>query len=224
MEKFIELGANPDTTERMNNLKFDVTAPNVDITLDADGRILLAASTHTGEDEIALSVFKDLKSKHNDLKLIIAPRHLTRKDDVEKLIKESGYKYGLRSANSNLIENDILLLDTMGELGKIFAFSYISFIGGSFNKTGGHNPLESVIFSKPVISGPSIHNFKDIYSIIKNADAGFVVKTQNEFEEIADKLLSDEVFYNSISENCSNVFKSQQGALKFVQNIIKTNL
>ena len=113
------------------------------------------------------------------------------------------------------------MLDTMGELGKMFAYSDISFIGGSFNKTGGHNPLESIIFSKPVISGPSIHNFKDIYAIIKNAHAGFVVKNTEEFYNISDKLLSDRNFYNQTAKAGENVFKSQQGALEFVINILK---
>ena len=72
----------------------------------------------------------------------------------------------------------------------MYAHSDISFIGGSFNKTGGHNPLESIVFSKPVISGPSTHNFKDIYNIIKKANAGFVVSSEEEFFNIADKMFS----------------------------------
>ena len=182
-EKFLSLGTNPETTKRMNNLKFDITAPDVNFYFDKSGRILLAASTHSGEDKIVLSVYDDLKHKYNDLKLIIAPRHLTRKDEVETIVGESGYTYGFRSEGiSSMSDIDIMILDTMGELGKMFYYSDISFIGGSFNKTGGHNPLESIIFSKPVISGPSIHNFKDIYTIIKNANAGFVVKNKEGFE------------------------------------------
>ena len=227
LNKFLSLGTNPETTQRMNNLKFDITAPEVTFEFDKSGKVLLAASTHSGEDEIVLSVYDRLKKsgRHDDLKLIIAPRHLTRKDDVVMLIGESGYTYGLRSEGTvSLADTDIMLLDTMGELGKMFAYSDISFIGGSFNKTGGHNPLESIIFSKPVISGPSIHNFKDIYSIIKNAKAGFVVKSPDEFYEIADKLLSDNKFYTETARACEDVFKAQQGALDFVILMIKSCL
>lgn len=227
LEKFLSLGTNPNTTKRMNNLKFDITAPEINFDFDKSGKVLLAASTHTGEDEIVLSVYDRLKksNKHNNLKLIIAPRHLNRKDEVEKLVGESGYTYGFRSEGiSSLADIDILILDTMGELGKMFAYSDISFIGGSFNKTGGHNPLESIIFSKPVISGPSIHNFKDIYAIIKNAKAGFVVKTENEFFDIADKLLSNDKFYSETAQAGNDVFKSQQGALNYVINIIRDYL
>ena len=215
--KFLELGSNPLTTKRMNNLKFDITAPNADIEFKKAGRIFLGASTHSGEDKIVFNTYKKLKEKHKDLKFIIAPRHLTRMDEVKSIIED----YCLRSEGGSLEENDVMILDTMGELGKIFAFSDIAFIGGSFNKTGGHNPLEAVIFGKPVISGPSIHNFKDIYAIIRNAGAGFVVKTEEEFFDIADRLLSDKDFYEKVSKSGLKVFEEQQGAMEFVLRVLK---
>ena len=215
--KFLELGSNPLTTKRMNNLKFDITAPNADIEFKKAGRIFLGASTHSGEDKIVFNTYKKLKEKHKDLKFIIAPRHLTRMDEVKSIIGD----YCLRSEGGSLEENDVMILDTMGELGKIFAFSDIAFIGGSFNKTGGHNPLEAVIFGKPVISGPSIHNFKDIYAIIRNAGAGFVVKTEEEFFDIADRLLSDKDFYEKVSKSGLKVFEEQQGAMEFVLRVLK---
>ena len=104
----------------------------------------------------------------------------------------------------------------------MYKFSDLSFIGGSFNKTGGHNPLESIVFNIPVISGPSIHNFKDIYAIIKNAEAGFVVEDSKEFFEVADRLLADRVCYSQAIENCEKVFSEQQGALEFVINVLKS--
>ena len=78
------------------------------------------------------------------------------------------------------------------------------------------------MFNKPVISGPSTHNFKDIYSIIKNAGAGFVVQSENEFYQIADRMLSDKEFYTTTVLKCDKVFKEQQGALEFVINTIKS--
>lgn len=217
LNKFLALGANPANTRRMNNLKFDITAPTVDFEFEKCGRIFLAASTHSGEDEIIYNTFLKLKTKHSDLKFIIAPRHLTRLDEVKSIVKDAC----LRSEGGTLANNDVMILDTMGELGKMFAFADVAFIGGSFNKTGGHNPLEATIFGKPVISGPSIHNFKDIYAIIQNAKAGFVVKTPDELFNIADKLFSDTEFYNKTAEAGVEVFKAQQGALEFVVNVLK---
>lgn len=224
-QKFLELGANPASTKIMSNLKFDIKKPE-GINFDkGEHRVLLAGSTHSGEDEIVLNVFKTLKEKYSDLKLILAPRHLTRMDEVKGLVEKFGFKYDQRSSGkSDLQDCDLLILDTLGELGKMYEYSDISFIGGSFNKTGGHNPLESIVFEKPVISGPSTHNFKDIYGIIKRAGAGFVVNNQLEFFEIADRMLSDKDFYDSTVKKCEKVFKEQQGALEFVINIIKTTL
>lgn len=217
LNKFLSLGANIDTTKRMNNLKFDITPPNVDFEFEKGGRVFLAASTHSGEDKIVFDTYKKLKAKHADLKFIIAPRHLTRLDEVKSIVQN----YCLRSQNGSLTKNDVMILDSMGELGKMFAFADVAFIGGSFNKTGGHNPLEATIFGKPVISGPSINNFKDIYAIIQNANAGFVVKTEDELFNIADKLFSDSAFYQTTAEACKKVFEEQQGALEFVLNVLK---
>ena len=217
LNKFLSLGANIETTRRMNNLKFDITPPNVDFEFEKGGRVFLAASTHSGEDKIVFDTYKKLKAKHADLKLIIAPRHLTRLDEVKSIVQN----YCLRSQNGSLTRNDVMILDTMGELGKMFAFADVAFIGGSFNKTGGHNPLEATIFGKPVISGPSINNFKDIYAIIQNAKAGFVVKTEDELFNIADKLFSDSKFYFETANAGKKVFEEQQGALEFVLNLLR---
>ena len=218
--KFQYLGAK--NAEVMGNLKFDITAPNVDISLNTTGyRVLLAGSTHAGEDEIIFDVYKTLKEKHPDLKLLHASRHLTRLDDIKALLENCGLKYGYRSKNDSFSDNDVILLDTLGELAKMYSYANIAFIGGSFNTTGGHNPLEASIWNKPVISGPDTHNFKDIYKLLVSFKAGFVVKTPKEFTEIADKLLSDKAYYDTTSEACKEVFKAQSGALDFVINEIK---
>jgi 3-deoxy-D-manno-octulosonic-acid transferase len=207
----------------MNNLKFDIKRPEKTFDFNkCDSRIFLAGSTHQGEDEIVLDTYRKLKANHNDLKLIIAPRHLTRVQEVKILVENQGFSYDVRSNNRDSMAGiDVLILDTLGELGKMYEFSDLSFIGGSFNKTGGHNPLESIIFNIPVISGPSIHNFKDIYSIIKNANAGFVVEDKNEFYNTANKLLTDKVYYSLTVDSCQKVFSEQQGALEFVVSVLK---
>jgi len=223
-KKFLALGANPETTKVMNNLKFDIKRPEGINFNKSECKILLAGSTHAGEDEIVLSVFKKLKENHSDLKMILAPRHLTRVEDVKILVEKFGFSYAQRSTGKSDLENcDLLILDTLGELGKMYEHADISFVGGSFNKTGGHNPLESIVFEKPVISGPSIHNFKDIYGIIKRAEAGFVVDSEQEFYEIANKMLLNKDFYTQTVQKCEKVFNEQQGALQFVIDVIKNS-
>lgn len=222
-EKFLSLGSNQETTKRMNNLKFDIQRPNVDIDFDKNNaKVFLAGSTHKGEDEIVFYIYRNLKKNHPELKLIIAPRHLTRTEEVRALAESFGFKYDFRSRGKCDLNNiDVLILDTLGELGKMYAFADIAFIGGSFNNTGGHNPLEAVIFEIPVISGPSIHNFKDIYGIIQNAGAGFIVNDRDSLFDVCNKLLSDKTFYDNTVNSSKKVFEEQQGALEFVLNIMK---
>ena len=218
--RMIKSGAPCDRVEVMKNLKFDIERFEVSLDIKKENsKVLIAGSTHKGEDEIVLNIFNRLRIKNPNLKLLLAPRHITRVDDVINLIKN--YKYHLYSKEPYFGEADILLLDVMGELGKLYSTADLAFIGGSFNKTGGHNPLEAVIFSKPVISGPSIKNFRDIYSILTLNGAGFVVKNEDEFFYTASKLLLDSDFYNRTSQNANNVFNNQQGALNFVINKLK---
>lgn len=218
-----EAGANINQLDVMKNLKFDVNKFDVDIDLNTNNsKVLIAGSTHKGEDEIVLRVYKKLKELIPNLKLLLAPRHITRTPDVQNLIKSFNFSYNLYSKNKQFSDNsDILLLDVMGELAKLYAKIDVAFIGGSFNNTGGHNPLEAIIFDKPTISGPSIKNFRDIYAILKMNNAAFVVNNEEEFFEIAKKLLLDEKYYQEIKNNANKAFKNQQGALNFVIDKLK---
>ena len=218
-----EAGANINQLDVMKNLKFDIKKFDVDINLNTNNsKVLIAGSTHNGEDEIVLRVYKKLKELIPNLKLLLAPRHIKRTKNVQNLIKSFNFSYNLYSETKQFNDNsDILLLDVMGELAKLYAKIDVAFIGGSFNNTGGHNPLEAIIFDKPTISGPSIKNFRDIYAILKMNNAAFVVNNEEEFFEIAKKLLLDEKYYQEIKNNANKAFKNQQGALNFVIDKLK---
>ncbi len=224
-EKLIAIGANPETTEFMGNLKFDVKKLDTNIEIGkGSNKLIIAGSTHKGEDEIVLEAFKNIKSKVPNAKLLHVSRHLERIPDIVEIIKTTGLTYGFRSKDDTFAEKDIILLDTMGELGKMYSICDFAFIGGSFNKTGGHNPLEASVYNKPVITGPCIHNFKDIYGILTRTNAGKLVNTPQELEAHMLKLLTDEDFYKSAQNDCVKVFESQKGALDFVINKLKKHL
>ena len=209
----------------MGNLKFDIQKREADINLGQEGyRVIIAGSTHKGEDEIILTAFSNLKKEFPDIKLLIAPRHPQRTSNVETLVKDTGLSYGLRSSNDNFKEKDIIILDTLGELGKMYSICSFAFIGGSFNKTGGHNPLEAAVYNKPALSGPSIHNFKDIYEILSRTNAGKVVNTGKELELSMKQLLSDKDFYANACQDCESVFDAQKGALGYVIQKLKSVL
>jgi 3-deoxy-D-manno-octulosonic-acid transferase len=225
--KFISAGAQADIVKVMGNLKFDITSHNhspVHPVNPSAGKIIIAGSTHKGEDEIILDAFRRLKQQHPDIKLLLAPRHLNRVQEVFNLSTNPPISLSttLRSAGLDFTDHDVIILDTLGELGQMYSICDFAFIGGSFNNTGGkkgtggHNPLEAVVFNKPVVSGSSVHNFRDIYAILGRTNAGRVVKTPQELFEYMNKLLSDNEFYRSACEDCATVFNDQQGALEFV--------
>lgn len=220
--RFIELGAEQETCQVMKNLKFEIQKKVCDIDLKkANSKVFIAASTHKGEDEIAFRAFENLRNKNKNIKMILAPRHLTRLDEIKKILKNFDFKVGYRTQNDNFQNNDLIVLDTLGELSKIYEIVDVAYIGGSFNQTGGHNPLEATIYSKPTVSGPSIKNFRDIYSILCRDGASFVVKDEKEFNKILEKLFTDEAFYAKSVENSLNCFNNQQGALEFVISKLK---
>lgn len=224
-EKFISIGAPADKTMVMKNLKFDVKRADTNIEIGQENnRIIIAGSTHKGEDEIVLNAFSELKKEFPDIKLLLAPRHLTRVNNVKELVEKTNLPYGQRSNNDTFLNNDIIILDTLGELSKMYQICDFAFIGGSFNKTGGHNPLEAVVYNKPAISGPSIHNFRDIYWILSRSKAGKVVKTPQELTKYMHKLLADKEFYIESCNDCKTVFEFQQGAMEFVINELKSIL
>ena len=207
----------------MKNLKFDVKKVPAEFDF-GDGRIIVAGSTHKGEDEIILKAFSELKKEFPDIKLLLAPRHLTRENEVKTLVEKTGLPYGLRSNGDKFDKNDIIILNTLGELSKVYQICDFAFIGGSFNKTGGHNPLEAVVYEKPAISGPSIHNFKDIYWLLTRSNAGKIVNNQTELTDYMHKLLADKEFYKQACADCKTIFEEQQGALEFVINHLKSIL
>ena len=220
--KLISIGANPETTRVMGNLKFDIGVSLEGFTpieKSPDDKIIIAGSTHSGEDEIILSAFMNIRQ--DNIKLLIAPRHPERNNAVFELCKKTGLKVGKRSANDNFIDCQIIVLDTLGELGKMYSMCDFAFIGGSFNKTGGHNPLEASIFNKPVISGPSTHNFKDIYAIITRTKAGTIVKNSDELIKQMLKLLNDKNYYEQACSDCELVFNQNRGALDVVIEELK---
>ena len=209
----------------MKNLKFDVKRADTNIEIGQENnRIIIAGSTHKGEDEIVLNAFSELKKEFPDIKLLLAPRHLTRVNEVKELVEKTKLPYGQRSNNENFLNNDIIILDTLGELSRMYQICNFAFIGGSFNKTGGHNPLEAIVYNKPAISGPSIHNFRDIYWILSRSKAGKVVKTPQELTNYMHKLLADKEFYIESCNDCKTVFEFQQGAMEFVISELKNIL
>ncbi|MBQ8669206.1 3-deoxy-D-manno-octulosonic acid transferase [bacterium] len=221
-QKLVSVGSPADRTFVMKNLKFDVKKSSETVDIGQDGyRVIIAGSTHKGEDEIILDIFKNKHQKYSDTKLLLVPRHMTRLPQITPILDSLGLNYGFRSKEDSFKDKDVIILDTMGELSKMYSICSFAFIGGSFNKTGGHNPLEATVYSKPTITGPSIHNFRDIYWLLSQSNAGKIVKTPAELGEYIEKLLADSEFYAQACKDCETIFQEQQGALDIVIKELK---
>ena len=227
--RIIDIGSPEDRTVVMGNLKFDIKNTLTSETIETyqndfqskDFKVIIAGSTHQGEDEVILSTFAKLKAFTPKLKLLLAPRHPERYPAVVELLSQTGLNFGYRSKNDNFLNNDIILLDTMGELGKLYSISDIAFIGGSFTKTGGHNPLEATIFNVPTLSGPCVYNFKDIYKLLVDENAAIIVNSEEELFDKTKELLSDVQIYGLYSNSCNDVFSKNSGALEFATEELK---
>lgn len=150
------------------NLKSALPAPDVNEqelnqlrAAIGDRPVLLAASTHTGEEALVLDAYMQLPPEHV---LIVAPRHPERGDEVDKLLSCTRYAIARRSEGDPFTAaTDILLADTMGEMGLWYRLANTVYLGGGHAPgVGGHNPLEALRLRKPVLTGPSLFNFKDL--------------------------------------------------------------
>ncbi|HIQ47036.1 MAG TPA: 3-deoxy-D-manno-octulosonic acid transferase [Sulfurovum sp.] len=128
--------------------------------------LVCAASTHEGEEEIILEAFKSFKKENKDATLVMVPRHPERFDNVAEMIQEMAYSWHRFSEDTSM-DDDIVLVDTLGELVNVYAISDIVILGGAFEPIGGHNAAEAAQFGCKIISGKHYFNQKDIFSAIE---------------------------------------------------------
>jgi 3-deoxy-D-manno-octulosonic-acid transferase len=197
------LGADPRRVIVTGNLKVagllsaadrGITAESFEVKTSADGRrLLVAGSSHRGEEEILLNAFRSLKQRFPALQMVLAPRHPQRFPEVEKLIRASGLDFERKTQinGRSFPLHDVLLLDTLGELPKFYARGDIAFVGGSLIDAGGHNLLEPARCRRPVLFGPHMTNFAAFAEEMKAQGGGIEVRNADDLvREVAD-LLTD---------------------------------
>ena len=233
-KRIINIGADKDRVTTVGNLKFDQCVPTITteekenlynmLSLKEGQTIFIAGSTHKGEENIVLEVFKNLKKTYEDLILILAPRHPERFDEVADLLSHQK----LRSIKKTKIKvaqksnhHDIILLDTIGELSKLYSIGTIIFVGGSLVSTGGHNVLEPVTYKKAVIFGPHMDNFSEISRYLRESGGGFQVDNQEEFLSQAKMLLQNDADRDKLGEKAFEVIAHNQGAINKSMEVIE---
>jgi 3-deoxy-D-manno-octulosonic-acid transferase len=189
-ERFVTLGAAASQVEALGNLKFDLErSPAVVAAGQAwrewlgQGRpVWIAASTHPGEEEQVLAAHRLLLEAQPQALLVLVPRHPERSDAVASAVKTAGLLVLRRSQvtpapalpaadSSAPASGCVLLVDTLGELMNFYAASDLAYVGGSLVPNGGHNPLEPLVLGLPVLSGPQVFNFREVYAELQAMNA-----------------------------------------------------
>ena len=202
-DHILELGAPKDLVILTGNTKFDQTYTDVtpeehnkilnELGLDDAEGILLAGSTHRGEENHVLGAFKKIREHHPNAKLVIAPRELLRTREVVHICSNAGFKVGTRTELQKRppANEDIIILDTIGELGKVYSIGDVIYVGGSLVTHGGHNILEPAAHGKAIIVGHHMENFKDTHALFKNRNACVTVNNPEELAIEAAKLFDN---------------------------------
>ncbi len=198
-ERALALGAAPDRVWVTGNTKFDAlvldgvagreAALRAEMGLRAERPVLMAGSTHEGEEEAVLAVYAALARRHPGLQLVVAPRYVERAGRIMAMAAEAGLPVRLRSGGAAAGHADVTILDTIGELAVAYRLATLVFVGGSFVTRGGQNVLEPAAQGKPVLFGPHMENFKDSVQVLQGR-GGIQVGSPEQLLKVADELLA----------------------------------
>jgi 3-deoxy-D-manno-octulosonic-acid transferase len=176
--------------------------------------VVIAASTLKGEEELVLEAFQRIRATMPTALLIIAPRKPERFTDVERLVRRAGWNVARRTELRVDAEprNDVVILDTIGELAQVFQVATAVFVGGSLVDAGGHNILEPAVFGKPIVFGPHMQNFAEIARTFLDNGAAIQVRSGRELESVLVELLTDSVRRASLGAAARALVEANRGA------------
>ncbi len=232
--RLVDLGAPADRVSVTGSLKFDVAMPrsiaeageSIRRRLGWNRPVLLAASTHEGEEEIMLEVYRRLQPGMNDLLMVVVPRHPERFGPVERLCRREGFALRLASTERDALDasTEVLLVDSMGEMTKYIAACDVVFMGGSMVPTGGHNLLEAAALGKGVVFGPQMFNFAEISAMFLTQGAGIQVENADELADVLQRLLQDAALRDELGVRGRRLVEQNRGALERVMLIVEREI
>ena len=224
-ERLLELGAPAERLHVTGSIKFDGVHfdrnnPKTRELCEFFGvqrgeRVFIAGSTQAPEEAIAIDTWQSLRREFPELRLILVPRHKERFEEVAQLVLSRGLPLRRRSCDAPMSvrsSNEVLLLDTLGELGACWGLADIAFVGGSLTQRGGQNMLEPAAFGAAVLFGPNTWNFRDIVEQLLARQAAQVVSSADELTATVRELLADTTAANELGMRAKSFLRTQQGA------------
>jgi 3-deoxy-D-manno-octulosonic-acid transferase len=222
------IGAPADRVHAAGNLKYDI--PAVTVTpqrqremrerygIAADVPVLVAGSTHKGEDEPVIAAYRRLLAGGRELFLVLVPRHPERAPEVAALLGRANLPYrrrsGLDDSPAPGASGGVLLVDTVGELMACYAAADLVFVGGSLVPTGGHNILEPASLGRPVLFGPHMSNFREIAALVLAAEAGRQVADGDGLAAACGELLDDGELCRAMGDRGRRIVAENSGAVE----------
>jgi 3-deoxy-D-manno-octulosonic-acid transferase len=231
--RFVELGLSPARVEVVGNTKFDQALEAADanptewrrrLSLPLDAPVIVVGSTRTADEEqLVAEAYRRVREALPATCLVLAPRHLERVPEVERLLRDYGFEPVRRTqlpfsdtlgTDSKPASAQVVLVDTFGELAQLYCIADVAVVGGAFAPLGGQNLFQPLAHGKPVFFGPHTHNFRDIALLAKEAGVGFEVRTAEELAEGILRLLRDEPARRQIERNARELIARHQGAAR----------
>ncbi|MBI4342078.1 MAG: 3-deoxy-D-manno-octulosonic acid transferase [Candidatus Omnitrophica bacterium] len=220
--RIIELGAPRDRVQAVGSLKWDASLeahPGPELLQQLAGRlglngrqaVIVAGSTHRGEEVLLLEAFRTLRAAHPQARLILAPRHLERLAEVEELAQRVGMT-PVRLSGQVPGEWAVGLVDTFGQLPRYYGLASVVFIGGSLIPHGGQNPLEASSLGKPVVFGPSMHNFEAIAHELLAHRVACQVASGRELATLLDQLIANAPDAQAMGRRAEELVQRHRGA------------
>ena len=214
------LGIAEEKVRTVGNLKFGGSnQPNRNITAERtlfpdNSIIIIAGSTHSGEEKTIVDSYRRLKRNVSQtLHLVIAPRKISRCDDVIQIIDDYNLTHRKFSSASGSDLADVTIIDTIGDLASLYRYADISFIGGSLVDEGGHNPLEGARYGCPLLFGPYMDDFSEIRKDLLECGGAVEVKDSASFYETLKLLVEDESKRTMIGKNAQSYIEEHQNVI-----------
>jgi len=235
-KRFSQIGIPPEKITVTGNMKFDVieeineqqlsilASLKQKISRSDNEFIIVAGSTHNPEEEYVLDAFLKLKEEFPFLRLIIAPRHLERLNEIEEVIA-TRYLVSQRLSKIDLCKKEaVMLVDTVGRLRLIYSFADLVFMGGSLVPKGGQNILEPAYFKKPILVGPYMHNFRAITQYFLSHKGIIQLHHRDEMFEAIRSLLLNKEKVAKLGDIVKSLLVAKQGATSRNLDIIKAQM
>ncbi len=222
--RLIELGVRPERVVVSGNMKLDAVCFDgrweteretlrVGWQFGPQDQVLLGGSTHRGEEEILLRVLRVLREERfTQLKLILAPRHVERSREIVEQAKQENFRVILASEGEPHSSFDVLILDELGPLRKLYAVADVVVMGGSFVRHGGQNPVEPAAFRRALLHGPWVFNFEELYRRLDEAGGSLAVPGEEQLLFVLKQILPDEAKRRQLGERAFQVLEKLRGA------------